>query len=87
MPALSVVICTRDRGICVLDTARSILAGGGADLDYLIVDQSSDASVENALTTMGADPRVRYVRTDTRGLSAGHATSACISCTARVWSA
>lgn len=70
VPLLSVIVCTRDRGTRVLDAVRSILADESTDLELLVVDQSGDASVEAALTTIAGASRIRYVRTTTRGLSA-----------------
>jgi GT2 family glycosyltransferase len=70
VPSLSAIICTRDRGTRVLDAARSILADHRSDLELLVIDQSGDSSVEAALAASDACSRVRYVRTDTRGLSA-----------------
>ncbi len=69
MPSLSVVVCTRDRGARVLGTVRSILAGDCADLELIVIDQSDAAMTAEALAVLQADPHVRYVHTDTRGLS------------------
>jgi glycosyltransferase involved in cell wall biosynthesis len=48
---------------------RSILATTGF-LDLTVVDQSDDDSTERALSEI-ADPRLHYVRTDTRGVTRG----------------
>ena len=67
-PALSAVVCTHDRSARVLDTVRSILASDAGELELLVIDQSANGTVEERLATL-ADPRVRHVRTETRGLS------------------
>src|SRR5262245_52432337 len=70
VPSLSVIICTRDRGPRVLDAVRSILADVRSDLELLVIDQSCDGTVEEELAALACASRVRYVRTQTRGLSA-----------------
>lgn len=69
---LTVVICTRDRGPMLADGVRAILAMELPPHELLVIDQSKDDLTENALReTAGDDPRVRYHRVQTVGLSAG----------------
>lgn len=68
---ISVVICTRNRGSRILQTITSVLRSTSSAFELLIVDQSSDDETERAIEPFRSDPRVRYIRTSTRGL--GHA--------------
>jgi len=67
-PSLSVIVCTRDRGLQLVDTVQSILACPAGDFELLVVDQSSGGGTAAALSGI-ADRRLRYIPTDTRGLS------------------
>jgi len=66
---ISVVLATRHRpdqaGPCV----ASILANPGDHFELIVVDQSDDDATERALAAYAADQRLRYVRSQTRGLS------------------
>lgn len=64
----TVAVCTRNRGPKIVETVRSILAGDLAGMELLIVDQSDDDSTERALAPFADDARIRYLRTDTRGI-------------------
>jgi GT2 family glycosyltransferase len=66
-----VVISTRDRGPAVVRTVRSILADDRAGLEIVVVDQSEGDATRAALRPFAGDGRIRYLRSDTRGLSAG----------------
>lgn len=66
---VSVVVPTRNRPHQVADCARSILATDGF-VDLIFVDQSDDHESERALAEI-KDARLRYVRTDTRGVTNG----------------
>ncbi len=69
VPALSVIVCTRNRvgdiGACI----ETILRNPGDGFDLTVVDQSDDRATEKALAAF-RDPRLRYIRSETRGLSA-----------------
>lgn len=65
----TVVVGTRDRGALVLSTIRSVLASAEADLELIVVDQSADDATADAVAGLGADPRLRYVRSSTVGVS------------------
>jgi glycosyltransferase involved in cell wall biosynthesis len=63
---ISTLICTRNRATSVVRAARSLLAEPGGPLELIVIDQSDGHETEEALRALG-DPRLRYVRTDTRG--------------------
>jgi GT2 family glycosyltransferase len=63
------VVPTRNRPAHAADCARSILAIDGF-VDLIIVDQSDDRTTADALSAID-DPRLRYVRSDTRGVTRG----------------
>jgi glycosyltransferase involved in cell wall biosynthesis len=67
--SLSIVVPTRNRPADVVTCVTSILATDGFT-DLIVVDQSDDRAAETALAAI-ADPRLRYVRTDTRGVTNG----------------
>lgn len=70
MPELSVVIPTLNRGRLLHDTVRQVVAQRFRDLEVWVVDQSDPAgraSTEAFLADL-ADPRVRYLHLDVRGL-------------------
>ncbi len=68
---ITVVIPTRDRGDRVVNTVRSLLANSYPAFSATVVDQSADDRTETSLKPLLGDRRVRYLRTSTRGLSAG----------------
>jgi glycosyltransferase involved in cell wall biosynthesis len=68
-PGLSVVICTRNRADQIGAAVRSVLESAYADLELLVVDQSTDSSTALALSSHRDDPRFRYLHTQTTGLS------------------
>jgi glycosyltransferase involved in cell wall biosynthesis len=68
-PPLTVAVCTRNRGSRISSTIASILANDG-DFVLLVVDQSDDSSTEASVASYSGDPRLRYVRSSTRGLGA-----------------
>jgi glycosyltransferase involved in cell wall biosynthesis len=66
---VSIIVPTRNRPAHAAACARSILAIDGF-VELIVVDQSDDRSTEHALVTI-ADPRLRYVPTNTRGVTKG----------------
>jgi glycosyltransferase involved in cell wall biosynthesis len=68
MPKLSVLLCTRNRGEKIRNAVDSILANSFSDYELIIVDQSSDGRTA-AVMSQYADQRIRYIATDTVGLS------------------
>jgi GT2 family glycosyltransferase len=68
-PPVSVVIPTRSRGDRVLPTVLALLACDYPDFEVRIVDQSDDGRTAAALAPFLGDSRVRYARSDTRGIA------------------
>lgn len=67
--SIAVVIPTRDRGDSVVRPLRSILASDYHDVEIVVVDQSTDSSTADAVAALGNHVAIRYLRTETRGLS------------------
>ncbi len=67
-PEISIVLTTRNRGAQVLAALASILECRGPEIELLVVDQSDDQSY---LAALPQDPRLRPLRSGTRGLSRG----------------
>jgi glycosyltransferase involved in cell wall biosynthesis len=63
-----VTIPTRGRAEHLRACAESILACPGPSLELIVVDQSDDRGSEEALRPLFGDDRLRYVRTETRGM-------------------
>jgi GT2 family glycosyltransferase len=68
-PPITVLICTRNRGDCIVNTIRTILLNDYPNFELMIVDQSEDDLTESSLQPFIGNPRVRYLRTATKGLS------------------
>jgi GT2 family glycosyltransferase len=66
---ITALVCTRDRGASVERTVRSLLRSDHPNFAILVVDQSDDDRTRASLRPLLDSPRLRYVRTDTRGLS------------------
>jgi glycosyltransferase involved in cell wall biosynthesis len=66
---LTIAVPTRNRPTHAAACARAILATDGF-VDLIIVDQSDDKATQRLLENID-DPRLRYVRTDTRGVTRG----------------
>jgi glycosyltransferase involved in cell wall biosynthesis len=66
---VAVALSTRNRAEHALACVRSILANVGF-LELLVIDQSDGTETEAALSRI-EDPRLRYVRTETRGVTNG----------------
>lgn len=71
-PLYSVLICTRNRGERIVSTLESVLANDSPDFEVVVLDQSDDDATREAARPLQADPRLRYVRSDTQGLGAAH---------------
>jgi glycosyltransferase involved in cell wall biosynthesis len=69
MPAVTVLICTRNRGTSILATIRSVLANTYANFKLLIIDQSSDQHTAHAVAQFHGDQHLRYIHTNTCGKS------------------
>jgi GT2 family glycosyltransferase len=68
-PPVTVLVCTRNRGDGVVNTVQTILLNDYPDFVLMIVDQSEDDLTESSLGPFIGNPRVRYLRTATQGLS------------------
>jgi glycosyltransferase involved in cell wall biosynthesis len=66
---ITALVCTRNRGTTVLAAVQSILENDHSDFEVIVVDQSTDDRAEVALATLSGDPRFRYIRSATVGLS------------------
>jgi GT2 family glycosyltransferase len=67
---ISSIVCTRNRGAAAVQPVKSILETTGPDTELIVVDQSTNDETENALAEFRSDPRLRYIRSTTVGLSA-----------------
>ncbi len=65
-PAVSVLVCTRNRGDSLTPTVRTILANAGVD-ELVVMDQSTNDDTAAAIAPFQSDPRLRYLRTETQG--------------------
>ena len=63
----SVLICTRNRGILLVPTVRSILATEVSCDELIVVDQSLGNATACALAPFQMDARVRYFHVTTQG--------------------
>ncbi len=66
---ITALVCTRNRGVSVTRTVESILANTHPDFELIVVDQSTDDGTAEAMVPYFADPRLRYVRSGTVGIS------------------
>lgn len=70
IPAVSVVIPTRDRRELAAEAVASVLAQTWADLELVVVDDGSADGTAEHLAAAFPDPRLRIVRQENRGVSA-----------------
>lgn len=63
----SVIVCTRNRGASAVATIESILANRFGSFELLLIDQSSNDETKTAVLPFMADPRFRYIPTQTVG--------------------
>ena len=69
-PKVSVTVPTRGRAEHVHECVASILACTGPPFEVIVVDQSDDRLTEEALAPLLGDERLRYLRSETRGVCA-----------------
>lgn len=69
--ASSVVICSRDRPQMLVETVRSVLAGGRVPSEIVVIDQSPVAHTELARMGTVRSCRVRYFHSPVPGVSRG----------------
>ncbi len=71
MALVSVVIPTFNRAYCLARTLDSVLAQTHADLEALVIDDgSTDGTRELIQDRYAAEPRVRYIQQENRGVAA-----------------
>ena len=75
---LSVVVPTRNRPAHIVECVRSVLATDGY-ADLIVIDQSDDTATQDGLSAFD-DVRLRYVRTETRGVTKGRNLGMSLSC-------
>jgi GT2 family glycosyltransferase len=68
---ITVVVSTRDRPSVVANAIHTILQNDHPDFEIVVVDQSDDDLTQASLDELLTDPRVRYLRSTSRGRSAG----------------
>jgi glycosyltransferase involved in cell wall biosynthesis len=84
-PAISAIICTRNRPDMIGAAVASVLNNRGICFETIVIDQSDGTETADIVSQFG--DRVRYVQTATRGLSAARnlgaslARSACLAFT------
>jgi GT2 family glycosyltransferase len=66
---VSVVVPTRNRPQDIVPCVETILAQPGSDIEVIVVDQSDDGATRDAIAALQRDPRLRYLRSDERGVS------------------
>jgi glycosyltransferase involved in cell wall biosynthesis len=67
---VSVLICTRNRPEDLAEAMPKVLAQDYPNYEVVVIDQSThDESEQRILARFGSDPRLRYIRTATVGLS------------------
>lgn len=75
VPAVSVVMCTRDRPTKIGAAVASVLANDHGSFDLTVVDQSTtDATRKVLLAIAEQDPRLNYIHLDRAGLSRAYNT-------------
>src|SRR5713101_6990027 len=70
IPTISVVMTTLRRPQAATRAVASILSSRHDSFELLLVDQNADDLSRHALGSLLNDPRLRYLRSDTCGLSA-----------------
>ena len=68
-PVASVIICTRERPAGLVTAVESVLANTWSAFELVVVDQSATPIARAYLRDDLGDARLRYVHTQTRGLS------------------
>jgi O-antigen biosynthesis protein len=71
-PLVTVVISTRNRSLSVAETIQTVLRNDYPRIELMVIDQSKDDKTEGSVQRFFSDPRFRYEKTSTVGLSTGH---------------
>jgi len=69
VPTASVIVCTRERPTGLVNAVASVLANTSSVFELVVVDQSATPIARAHLREHFDDPRLRYVHSETRGLS------------------
>jgi GT2 family glycosyltransferase len=69
---VSVIVATRNRGNSIIATIKSILQNQYPFFELLIIDQSENDLTQKAIQPFLSDRRIRYFKTNTRGLGISH---------------
>lgn len=69
-PKVTIAICTRNRGQRIVATIKSTLSCDYDNFELLVIDQSVADETEDAIAPFLNDPRLRYLRSATKGV--GH---------------
>lgn len=67
-PAVTAMICTRNRGASIVAALESLLANTHPDFELIVVDQSTNDETAEAVRPFLGDARLRYLRSETSGL-------------------
>ena len=67
--SITVVISTRNRGCSIVRTIQSVLLNDYPYSEIIVVDQSEDDRTQTALLSFIQDARVRYIASETKGIS------------------
>jgi glycosyltransferase involved in cell wall biosynthesis len=68
----SVVICTSDRGASVVDALKTVLINTYENFEVILIDQSSNNDTQDAIADLMNNPRLKYVRSNTKGSGRAH---------------
>jgi GT2 family glycosyltransferase len=71
LPPITVIVSTKDRPSGLVRTVETLLLNNYPEFEVRVCDQSGDDLTATLLRHLRSDPRLRYERTTTRGLSAG----------------
>jgi GT2 family glycosyltransferase len=67
---LTALVCTCNRGSGIINTIISILSNKYPRFELIVVDQSTNDGTTRALAPFLSDPRIRYIRSETKGKGA-----------------
>ncbi len=70
MSWVTAIVCTKDRSGAIARVVGSLLADDAEQFELLVVDQTQGPETEQALERFRGDPRLRYLRSATRGKGA-----------------
>ncbi len=68
--SVTALVCTRDRPESLVRTIRSLLASDDVQFELVVIDQSDDPESAQSLAPFASDPRLRHVRSSSRGAGA-----------------